>query len=144
LEIRCRIDKKDDLTLRCGDYHFWAVDNPLPHLPKMKAFLESRNVVYAGIDDAPPSEAAVTPPLRMRDDLNTAVTSAVQQKRHDLNAALKVAVNQARTETLARLVDLDNPALSEEERLTRANHCAPKESHRGFSKIAAGAARLVA
>lgn len=51
--------------------------------------------------DNPPSEAAVTPPLRMREDLN-------------------IAIKQARTEALARLVDLDNPKLSADERLTRA------------------------
>jgi hypothetical protein len=55
------------------------------------------------IKDGPPSEAAVTPGAAsgMRDDLN-------------------IAIKQARTEVLARMLDLDNPALSEKERLTRA------------------------
>jgi hypothetical protein len=50
---------------------------------------------------------------RMREEFNTTVKKA--------NTALNAAVKVARTETLARLVDLHNPALSDEERYTRAN-----------------------
>jgi hypothetical protein len=55
--------------------------------------------------DLPPPEADETSRLRMRDDFNI---------------ALNTAVKLARTEALARLVDLDNPALSDAERLTRS------------------------
>jgi hypothetical protein len=72
-------------------------------LAVIKEFVESKNPSYTS--DAPASEAAVTPPLRMRDDLNVA-----------LNAAVKVA----RTEILGRLVDLGNSALAPDERLRRA------------------------
>jgi hypothetical protein len=61
---------------------------------------------------APSSSSADTRQKGMRDDFNSSVKAA--------NAPLNAAVKAARTETLARLVDLDNPALSSKERLRRA------------------------
>lgn len=96
-----RGDRKEQLR-RLIDWYFHGV---IPGEPEKKAkrrrVAESKESGYTG--EAPPSEAAVTsPPLRMGDD--------------DFN----IAVKQARTETLARLVDLGNPTLSDDQKLTRA------------------------
>jgi tetratricopeptide (TPR) repeat protein len=74
---------------------------------------------------APPRGPADTSQhARMWDDLNIAVNAAVDERRHNLKSALSSAMKLARTEALARLVDLDNPKLSKEERLTRARRLA--------------------
>jgi hypothetical protein len=81
-----------------------------PLLHKSKTFFEgdeSTQPSYTGSSPSP--EAAVTPPLRMPDDFNTALI--------DAGASLRVSASY---EVLARHVDLDNPALSDAERLTRA------------------------
>jgi hypothetical protein len=69
----------------------------------LETFARRLEDLYSGrLNRKPPSsEAAAKPPLRMRDDFN-------------------IAIKQARTEVLARMLDVDNPALSEKERLTRA------------------------
>ena len=71
---------------------------------------------YTDDDDSPSSEAAVTPPLRMRDDLN------LKKAKAEALAPLAAALAVARYEVLARHVDLLNPQLAEDERLRRAEH----------------------
>jgi hypothetical protein len=117
VEIRCRTDQKGAFTLQCGDYYFWSADNPLPNLRKLKAFLESRDVVYTGID-APPSEAAVTPQLRMGDDLNIAAKEARAKLRNGLLAAQRLATY----EVLVRESDLTNPQLADAVKQRRAGN----------------------
>jgi hypothetical protein len=78
--------------------------------------------------DAPLSEAAVTPPLRMRDDLNTSVKRARAEVSDSAKAelakvrtALLAAQRLATYEVLARNVDLGNSTLAPDERRRRAN-----------------------
>jgi hypothetical protein len=93
-----------------------AMDHGMPTAAEMRAiaiecFPQFRKYFPQYFDDtstldytgaAPPSGPADTSQQpRMRDDFN-------------------IAIKQARTEVLARMLDLDNPALSEKERLTRA------------------------
>jgi hypothetical protein len=104
-------------------------DPPFPDSPFLVITLDvpqnadvgkNNDLGYTG--DAPPSEAAVTPPLRMGDDLHQAVkkarAEAVERAKPDL-ATVRLS---AAYEVLARQSDLTNPALSEDERLRRAGH----------------------
>jgi hypothetical protein len=73
-------------------------------------FDESKAPGYAGAP--PPSEAAVTPPLRMRDDFDI----AAQRAKAERTAAGRLA----NYEFLAGTVDLENPALALAEQRRRA------------------------
>jgi tetratricopeptide (TPR) repeat protein len=82
--------------------------------PPVIPIVESKARPYTG--NTPSPEAAVTPPLRMGDDLNIQVKQAQAEALAPMAAALALA----RYEVLARHVDLLNPRLTEDERLRRA------------------------
>jgi hypothetical protein len=80
-------------------------------LPVDREFLER----VAELDENNPPHYDGDPPPS-----ETAEPSAASGMWDDLNTNLKTAVKLARTEALARLVDLNNPALTQGERLRRA------------------------
>jgi hypothetical protein len=94
---------------RVYDYLFGEDNEPDDYL-----FGEDKEPIYDGND--PPSEAAEPPPLRMRDDLNTAVKNARRQVFRRARPAALAAAFKA----MVKNVDLLNPDLPADERLRRS------------------------
>jgi hypothetical protein len=113
-QISSRIIFGDTVEIDAGSEKAFISLDALTKLPNARKWLHEHTSLDIGesiipgyTPEAPPSEAAVTPPLRMRDDLHI---------------TLLAARRLAAYEVLVRESDLTNRELAQGERLRRAGH----------------------